>query len=185
MTRHHRTFCAPNSYRTPVTTEKLAVPLGDRGSVPAQVVAVACPGPVGARPAPATIPYTLVDGCWDDGSVVFALALDVKRRWLTIDGDLDFAASPHLEAAIALLVGASSGNCTVDVGGLQFIDAGGIGALVRFANELAGKSATLTVLGATDRVRSIFALAQLGAMLEPHDHQKHRSVDEVVCDIVE
>lgn len=100
-----------------------------------------------------------------DGAV-FVVETDLGRRWLVVRGELDCATTGQLGAAILLLLDARRGDSTVDLRHLSFIDAGGIGALVGFANGLAAQGATLTIVGAARNVRRVFDLLGLGAMLE-------------------
>ncbi len=57
------------------------------------------------------------------------------------------------------------GDTTVDLAGVRFIDAGGLGPLVRLGNNLALHKATLTVINASPGVQRVFRIAGLRDML--------------------
>lgn len=119
--------------------------------------------PVPWQPA---FPYTSIGAGPVADRAAFVVEMDLGRRWIAVRGELDFAATGQLGAAMILLLDACPGDSTVDLRDLRFIDAGGIGALVGFATRLAARGATLIIVGVPDNVRRVFDLVGLGAMLE-------------------
>lgn len=113
------------------------------------------------------------DPWWSwDGTAVGELppiALDVhvdsQRRRVTPFGELDAVSSPMLVKAVAMLVRVCPGDSTLDLAHVTFIDAGGLGNLVRLYTEVAAQGARLSVVGSTPRVQRIFAIAGLARML--------------------
>ena len=57
-------------------------------------------------------------------------------------------------------------DITVDLTGVCFIDAAGLGSLVGLANHLAARGAKLSVVGASPRLRRVFDIVQLGGLLQ-------------------
>ena len=92
--------------------------------------------------------------------------LDRSERRITVCGEIDFAAVPELADAIHQLIDLDPGDSTIDLAGVTFIDAAGLGCLVGFANQLANSDAKISVVGASDRLRRVFDIVQLGGLLK-------------------
>lgn len=91
--------------------------------------------------------------------------LDRAGRRVALRGEFDVAAVAALDEVTALLLHLRPGDCTIDLDGVTFIDAAGLGCMVRFANRLAAHHARVIVVGASPRVRRIFDIGQLGGLL--------------------
>ncbi|MDA8294982.1 MAG: STAS domain-containing protein [Actinomycetota bacterium] len=78
-------------------------------------------------------------------------------------GELDVA---RAEWVLDLLTGLDRAIVTVDLSGLSFIDAAGLGAFVRARQALALRGQLLELIGAPALVRGVFQLAGLGALLD-------------------
>lgn len=92
--------------------------------------------------------------------------LDVTERRLTLCGELDVAGAPALTDASALLVTCDPGDSTLEVSGLSFVDAAGLGRIVVLANALASRGAKFAVLGAIPQVRRVFDITMFDWLLE-------------------
>jgi anti-anti-sigma factor len=107
----------------------------------------------------------------DDGAPLAPLSLDLHldyaQRRITAYGALDSVSGAALVDSMTTLLIRSPGCSTVDIGHLTFIDAGGIGAIVTLRSQLIAIDASLSVVGATARVRRIFDIVGLGALLAP------------------
>jgi anti-anti-sigma factor len=97
---------------------------------------------------------------------VLDVRLDDARHRIVIVGELDAAAAPALQEAISRLAHIESSECIVDVRGVSFIDAGGIGCLVAISNEVAARGGRLRIVGATAAVRRLFGIVGLSGLLE-------------------
>lgn len=93
-----------------------------------------------------------------------SVQLEAGRR-IAVRGELDIAAVAVLADLMATLVTVGPGDTTIDLAGVTFIDAAGLGYLVRLANQLADRGAKLAVVGASPRLRRVFDLVQLGGLL--------------------
>jgi len=93
-------------------------------------------------------------GTGNDAAVFAELAvhLDRSERRITVCGEIDFAAVPVLADAMYQLIDLQPGDSTIDLAGVSFIAAAGLGCLVGFANQLANSDAKITVVGASDRL---------------------------------
>lgn len=100
----------------------------------------------------------------DDRRTALTVSTDLAARRLKLTGDLDFF-SPSLTEVSATLMVINPGDTTVDLAGVRFIDAGGLGRLVRLRNNLARHKATLTVINASTGAQRIFRIAGLQDML--------------------
>jgi anti-sigma B factor antagonist len=102
-------------------------------------------------------------------AAVFAelsVQLDRSERQITVCGEIDFAAVSVLADAMHQLVVLDPGDSTIDLAGVSFIAAAGLGCLVGFANQLANSDAKISVVGASDRLRRVFDIVQLGGLLQ-------------------
>ena len=100
-----------------------------------------------------------------DLSTLLTVDSPQSRRQITADGELDFFAAPALHDAVTDLVRHNPGDSAIDLAGITFIDAGGIGCVVACRNALATIGATLIVVGASPRVRKVFDIVGLDALL--------------------
>lgn len=105
------------------------------------------------------------------GPAVFAppgleAQLDRADRRITARGELDYAAARVLADLMDTVIVLDPGDSTIDLAGVDFLDAGGVGVLVGFANQLADLGARLTLTGARPRLRRVFDLVGLIGMLE-------------------
>jgi anti-anti-sigma factor len=109
---------------------------------------------------------------WDgtDAGEMPPIALDVhvdsQLRRVTPFGELDGVSSPLLVKAVAMLARVCPGDSTLDLAHVTFIDAGGLGNLVRLYAEVVAHGGRLSVVGSTPRVRLIFEIAGLSRMLQ-------------------
>ena len=78
-------------------------------------------------------------------------------------GELDVA---RADWVLDLLAGLDRAIVTVDLSGLSFIDAAGLGTFVRARQLLAARGQLLELIGAPAPVRRVFRLAGLEALLE-------------------
>jgi anti-sigma B factor antagonist len=88
---------------------------------------------------------------------------------LRVQGELDLAAASDLRQACEVVeCGLGPGvSVVVDLAELRFIDAAGLGALVRLRNRVRAAGAELTVVDPSPRVRRVFEHAGLGGILDP------------------
>ena len=85
---------------------------------------------------------------------------------LVVGGDLDLASAPQLSAALAGVLRRGLGaRVVLDLGGVGFIDAAGLGCIVRAGNRLAGRGGALAVRRPSRRARRLFELCDLGELL--------------------
>ena len=104
----------------------------------------------------------------NDDAVFADLSVHVDRpeRRITVCGEIDVAGVPVLADAMHQLIDLDPGDSTIDLAGVSFIAAAGLGCLVGFANQLANSDAKITVVGASDRLRRVFDIVQLGGLLK-------------------
>jgi len=95
---------------------------------------------------------------------VLDVKLDRPDRRIRVRGELDHDNVNMLASAMAKVLEVEPGDTVVDVRGLSFADATGLGALVAFARQLRSLGARLSVVGATPELRRLFDLVGLGGM---------------------
>lgn len=93
---------------------------------------------------------------------------------VTVAGEIDIATMPQLRDELAELT-ASGRPLVVDLGGVRFIDASGLGALATAARNARASGAGLHVVSAGYQVRRLFALTGL---------DQHISLDRTVSEAI-
>lgn len=68
---------------------------------------------------------------------------------------------------MSVLIRDNPGDSTIDISGLSFIDAAGLGCLVDINNRLTAVGARLRLTGTTPKLRRIFVLGGLAGLGEP------------------
>lgn len=79
---------------------------------------------------------------------------------VTIAGEIDLGTAPRLRGALAELAD-RGGRVVVDLERVQFIDAAGLGILVRAATVTAARGGSLRVVTAQPRTRRLFSISGL------------------------
>jgi len=100
------------------------------------------------------------------GHPILELVLDLEERRICLAGELDIAGTPTLLDAIGRLLRAGPTPACIDLSGLSFIDASGLGCLVTLDNQLAAAGAALHITGVRAGLRRIFALGGLNGLLD-------------------
>lgn len=95
-----------------------------------------------------------------------SVQLDRAERRITVRGEFDLAGVPALADVMALQIALDPGDTTIDLSGVSFIDAAGMGCLVGFANQLAEYGSKVSLMGASARLRRVFDIVQLGGLLQ-------------------
>jgi anti-sigma B factor antagonist len=90
-------------------------------------------------------------------------------KCLRVQGELDLATAGELRQACEVVeCGLGPGvSVVVDLAELRFVDAAGLGALVRLRNRVRAAGAELTVVDPSPQVRRVFEHAGLGGILDP------------------
>ncbi len=76
------------------------------------------------------------------------------------------ATVPVLAQVLAILRNLDPGDSAIDLSGVTFIDAAGLGCLVDHAARVSAFGAKASIVGATPRVRRVFDIAGLGALAQ-------------------
>jgi len=92
---------------------------------------------------------------------VLEVRMERPQRRIRVRGELDCANVGVLTSAMTTLLDLGPGDTTVDLRGLSFADATGLGALVDFAKQVRVSGARLSVVGATPELRRVFDLVGL------------------------
>lgn len=91
--------------------------------------------------------------------------VDVSTGCVTLRGELDLGTAGLVDGAAQLLLASSVRDVVVRVDDLRFIDAAGLGALVRLDSHLRVECRRLCVEGASDRIRKVFRCAGVERLL--------------------
>jgi stage II sporulation protein AA (anti-sigma F factor antagonist) len=84
---------------------------------------------------------------------------------VSVAGDVDLETAPRLSDVLAEAIGSRSGDLTVDLAGVEFIDAAGIGVLVSAANQVRTGGARLVVRSPSPAVRRVLDAVELDGAL--------------------
>lgn len=93
------------------------------------------------------------------------LSLDAPDAHLAAQGELDAFAAAQLRTRLDEAVDRGCVSFTVDTSGLSFVDAGGLGLLVRLRNDVVPYGGSVTVVATSPRFRQVATLAGLGEAL--------------------
>lgn len=91
--------------------------------------------------------------------------LDVAHARVALAGELDLATVHALHEAAAVLLSGMAQEITIDLGGLQFIDAAGLGEIAHLRATLLASGRRLTLSRPSPRIRRTFAIGGLAELL--------------------
>jgi anti-sigma B factor antagonist len=94
-----------------------------------------------------------------------SVSIDAAARVVRVVGELDVATRVALRDAGEQLAAAACADIVVDLAGVCFIDAAGLGALVELRNTQSGNGRQLRVESAPPAIARVFDLVGLGALL--------------------
>lgn len=94
------------------------------------------------------------------------LSLHPPTAHLVATGELDGFSSARLRHRIDDAIDGGCTSFTVDVSGVTFVDAGGLGTLVRLSNAVTAVGGSLAVVAASPRFRQVAEIAGLGTAFE-------------------
>ena len=93
-----------------------------------------------------------------------------------IDGEIDMATAPELQASLDGAVGFDS-DLLVDCTRLTFIDSSGIAVLINTKQALAARGQRLRIANASVMIERLFTITGLSEILHPDDQAASRHVD--------
>ena len=93
--------------------------------------------------------------------------VDVARARIVVTGELDFATVQVLREAGDVLMSETAEEITIDLGRLQFIDAAGLGEIVRLRVTLIAAGRRLILSRLSPRIRRTFAMGGLAELVWP------------------
>ena len=96
---------------------------------------------------------------------------DVRVAWLS--GELDWAASPWLAEALADTIGTWRQHLVLDLSNLDFVDAAGLGAIVRARNTMWSHAGDLTVRAPSPFAARVIEVAGLEGLLSHPPTGRH------------
>jgi anti-anti-sigma factor len=103
-----------------------------------------------------------VSGDEPGDGIVFSVSAEGRGPAVVrLVGELDVAAVPRLQSALA----AVDGDVELDCSGLEFIDAAGLGALLRAREACAAAGGKLVLVDPGPAVERLLQLAELDAVL--------------------
>ena len=102
----------------------------------------------------------------DSGAGQLQNDLDVADTRVALTGELDLATVPVMRGgAAAVLMSETAHEISIDLGRLQFIDAAGLGQVVRLRMTLIAAGRRLILSRPSSRIRRIFAIGRLAELI--------------------
>jgi anti-anti-sigma factor len=99
------------------------------------------------------------------GAGQLQIDLDVPHARIAVNGELDLATVHLLREAADVLMSEMAHGITIDLGGLQFIDAAGLGEVVRLRMTLIAAGRRLILSRPSLRIRRTFAIGRLAELI--------------------
>jgi anti-sigma B factor antagonist len=90
---------------------------------------------------------------------------DPPSATVVLDGEIDIATCPAIRRFLMAAISGGDVHLAVDVSGVAFIDASGIGVLVAAANRARQAGGGLTLLAPSPQVRRLLDILRLDAVL--------------------
>ena len=84
---------------------------------------------------------------------------------VVLDGEIDIATSPAIRESLMAAINSGNVHLAVDMSGVTFIDASGIGVLVAAANRARQAGGGLSLLAPSPQVRRLLDVFRLDAIL--------------------
>jgi len=84
---------------------------------------------------------------------------------VVLDGEIDIATSPAIRESLMAAINAGNVHLAVDMSGVAFIDAAGIGVLVAAANRAREAGGGLSLLAPSGQVRRLLDIFHLDEIL--------------------
>ena len=100
-----------------------------------------------------------------DFAVEAAIEGDIRVAWLS--GELDLAAAPRIAHALAETTGMARQRLVLDLSNLDFVDAAGLGAIVRARNSLRSRSGDLTLRSPSRFAARVLEIGGLASLVSP------------------
>jgi anti-anti-sigma factor len=94
-----------------------------------------------------------------------SIVFDEESVTVTVAGEVDLMTAPSLAGVLGAMSGAGHGNLVVDLGGVTFIDARGLGVLATAAGLATSAGVTLTLRSVSVFARRILDITRVSGLL--------------------
>lgn len=98
-----------------------------------------------------------------------AFVIEVAQRTgaavVTVRGEMDLVTAPMLSCVLAMLIDQGHPDLILDLGGLGFMDASGLGVMVEIASRSSSEGGALTVRSPSRLVRRILDITEVSALV--------------------
>ena len=96
---------------------------------------------------------------------IFDVVTEPTTGRIELVGEFDLSCVERFRDACAVIVAFGRVEVVVDLAGLRFVDAAGIGAICELRNTLAARRTSLRIVNADARIRKVFSLCGIDTML--------------------
>jgi anti-sigma B factor antagonist len=94
-----------------------------------------------------------------------AAVSDLPTATVVLDGEIDIATAPAIRRFLMAAISGGDVHLAIDMSGVAFIDAAGIGVLVAAANRAREAGGGLSLLAPSRQVRQLLGVLRLDAIL--------------------
>jgi anti-anti-sigma factor len=98
--------------------------------------------------------------------VAFEVHTDVGGRTAYVRGEVDINTSHTLLEVVEFLAAVDEGDVTLDFEGVTFLDASGLGLVVRCRNHVTAREHRLRLVNPSPTIRRVFDLGGLAAFID-------------------
>jgi anti-sigma B factor antagonist len=98
--------------------------------------------------------------------------LNAPSATVVLDGEIDIATAPAIRRFLMAAISGGDVHLAVDLSGVAFIDAAGVGVLVAAANRAQEAGGSLSLLAPSPQVRRILDVLHLDAILPTAQHSR-------------
>src|SRR5437016_9880041 len=99
------------------------------------------------------------------GAITMTAVSDPPSATVVLDGEIDIATAPAIRCFLMAAISGGNVHLAVDMSGVTFIGAAGIGVLVAAANRARQAGGGLTLLAPSPQVRRLLDVLHLDAVL--------------------
>src|SRR5437763_2279441 len=99
------------------------------------------------------------------GAITMTVVSDPPSATIALDGEIDIATAPAIRRFLMAAIGGGDVHLAVDMSGVTFIGAAGIGVLVGAANRAREAGGGLLLLAPSPQVRQLLDVLHLDAIL--------------------
>ena len=104
-----------------------------------------------------------------ESSPVTAVRWSDSTAIVQVEGDIDLARSSAFQQDLLVLIEKKPGRIIVDLSGVPYMDSSGLASLVKLLSRSRKTGIPVSLVGLTEKVRSLFEITRLEKVFETHE----------------